>query len=83
MSRELAAIARRFADANSDRLSDAARTGNVVATVASLNPLTVNWRGGHVAAYYLASYTPQVGHTVSCLITDDNQLIVQGHILGP
>lgn len=84
MKRELATAARRFADANSERLADAARTGTVLATVASVGPLQVTWRGGTVpAAGYGSTYTPAVGHRVICAITDDDQLIVIDHIIGP
>lgn len=84
MNRELAAAARRFADANSARLA-AASSGPVVwATVVSLDPLKVSWRGGTVAtAGYGSTYTPGVGHRVVCLYDDNNQLVVIDHIIGP
>lgn len=84
MNGKLDAAVRRFADANSERLADAAKGPVVWATVVSLNPLTVTWRGGDVAAAgYGSTYTPAVGHRVVCLYDDNNQLVVIDHIIGP
>jgi len=80
VTRALNTTARRFADANSTRLAAAARTGNVIATVESVTPFRLSWRGGIVPARKITSYTPVIGHTVICAYTDDNQLIALGEI---
>lgn len=91
MNRELAAAARRFADATSARIADAPGARQIIATVSTVTAgaasdgnalVTVSWRGVDItAAGFAASYTPIVGHRVVCDLID-NQLIVAYRIVG-
>jgi hypothetical protein len=88
----LNAIARRFADAQSDRLAGMESSSTYFVTVASVTAgaasdgnalVTVTWRGNTVAVQgYYASYTPAVGHRVEVGLTTDNQLVIRGRVIG-
>lgn len=43
---------------------------------------TVTWRGTAVAAAYLASYTPTVGHVVAVVVQPPGGLLILGRIIG-
>lgn len=91
MNRELAAAARRFADAQSSRLADMPTAHQILATIVTVvaggasdgNALvTVTWRGNPVVcAGYAAAYTPVVGHRVVCDLVA-NQLLVAYRVIG-
>lgn len=91
MNRDIARVARRNADQQSQRIN-VAGARPVIATVTTATAggshdgtaylVKVTWRGLEVtAAGYAASYTPAVNHRVMCAFVD-NQLIVLCRIVG-
>jgi hypothetical protein len=87
----LAHAVRRFADANSARITTAAATGvPLFGNVATVTPgagaggtaaITVTWFGQRVPAKYLNSYTPVVGDRVA-FGYDGKQVVVFGKVIG-
>ena len=76
--RELARIARRFADQQSGRIADLPGLQGVIATVTAVSgsTVTLSWRGGSLTATATcAAYTPAANDRVLCLLID-SQLIV-------
>lgn len=90
MNRELATVARRFADANNARMEDQP-TSTFYADVVTVTPgaawdgnavVEVIWRGRTFpVAEYASSYTPVVGHRVTCHYID-NQVSIAYHGIG-
>lgn len=90
-SRELARAARRFADANTDRLAEIPQDRDFFATVTTVvtgagpggNALVkVTWRGVELTVRsYNAAYTPDAGHRVRCSLVD-NQLVIEGRYIN-
>lgn len=87
------ALAHRLADQHADASRESARHPQVViGTVATVTAgkaadgnalVTITIGTGAVtAAGYGPSYTPAAGDRVSCLLTTDNQLIVNDKIIG-
>lgn len=77
-SRELQRAARRFADAQTDRLAAMPSVRAALCTVSSTTGgLFVSWRTGtYQATSKCASYTPGVGDRVLCLLIDDQLVVV-------
>lgn len=93
MRRELAAQARRSADANSARLREMAASGDrLILTVSSVTAagaadgvhatVAVLWRDEPITVSgYNENYTPGVGHRVKCDVVKD-QLLIDYRIVG-
>jgi len=91
MNRDLALAARRFADAQSDRLAAVPASRLFRATVSDVIPggaadgnalVRVLWRGAEFdVADYPDSYTPAVNHRVLCALVD-NQPSILHHGIG-
>lgn len=90
-SRLLEQAARRFADAQTDRLAELPGARQLIATVTDViaagaadgNALvSVTWRGSTlVAAGYPDTYTPATGDRVKCSLVAD-QLLIDFRIIG-
>jgi hypothetical protein len=91
MTRSLDAAIRKSADAQGDRIADAIPTTGFRATVTSVVPggapdgnarVQVRWRGNVITvAGYASSYTPVVGHRVTCDFID-NQVSIAYRSIG-
>lgn len=81
-SRDVARAVRAAADKTSADIQSVAAPPQFFATVASVAPLMVTWRGANVrAAGKGSNYTPVVGQRVNCSLIR-NQLIVHHAIDG-
>lgn len=91
VSRDVAFMAHRVADHLTDRIADAARPGQRVATVTTVTAggasdgnalVKVTYRGTEFQVQgYNSAYTPAVGHRVVCDVIDA-QWFVSYHFVG-